>query len=152
MNRTLLIILLFISPFLSAQVVINEFSAHKGVIDENGNESDWIEIINSSNQVENLSNYFLTDNLNELEKWQLPELFLMPNEIILFYSSGKNTQFYDGENNYFHTNFKLSPGEHIALYNGIEIIDSIQINDDLYFGVSIGKSPDGSNNGVILII
>ena len=57
----------------------------------------------------------------------------------------KNTQFNDGINNYYHTNFKLSPSEHISLYNGDEIIDSTFINNDLYFGVSMGKYPNGSN-------
>ena len=50
-----------------SQVVINEFSAHKGIYDENNIESDWIEIYNNSNQAENLSSFYLTDNLNELE-------------------------------------------------------------------------------------
>jgi len=144
--RIIFLFLLFIVSSNSiAQIVINEFSAYKGIFDENNQETDWIELYNNSNEAISLSNYFLTDNLNNLEKWPLPDVFLMPDQIITFYSSGKDTQFNDGVNNYYHTNFKLSPSEHIALYDGNEIVDSAYINSDLYFGLSMGKSPDGSN-------
>ena len=59
----------------NAQILINEFSAHKGVFDENNIESDWIELFNNSNQVVDLSNYFLSDDLNNLEKWQFTKYF-----------------------------------------------------------------------------
>jgi hypothetical protein len=145
MRSIFLLLFIIVSSNSIAQIVINEFSAHKGIFDENDQETDWIEIYNSSNQEINLSSYFLTDELANLEKWQLPNVNLMPNSIITFYSSGKDTQFNDGVNDYYHTNFKLSPSETIALYDGNEIIDSTYINSDLYFGISMGKSPDGSN-------
>jgi len=145
MRIIFLFLLIIVSSNSIAQIVINEFSAHKGIFDENNQETDWIELYNNSNEAISLSNYFLTDNLNNLEKWPLPDVFLMPDQIITFYSSGKDTQFNDGVNNYYHTNFKLSPSEHIALYDGNEIVDSAYINSDLYFGLSMGKSPDGSN-------
>ena len=145
MRSIFLFILIIVSSNSIAQIVINEFSAYKGIFDENNQETDWIELYNNSNEAISLSNYFLTDNLNNLEKWPLPDVFLMPDQIITFYSSGKDTQFNDGVNNYYHTNFKLSPSEHIALYDGNEIVDSAYINSDLYFGLSMGKSPDGSN-------
>ena len=145
MRSIFLLLLIIVSSNSIAQIVINEFSAHKGIFDENNQETDWIELYNNSNEAISLSNYFLTDNLNNLEKWPLPDVFLMPDQIITFYSSGKDTQFNDGVNNYYHTNFKLSPSEHIALCDGNEIVDSAYINSDLYFGLSMGKSPDGSN-------
>ena len=145
MKRFLILLSLFINIDSYAQVLINEFSAHKGIFDENNIESDWIELYNNSNQVEQLSNYFLSDDLNNLEKWQLPNILLEPYQYIIFYASSKNTEFSDGINNYYHTNFKLSPSEHISLYNGNEIVDSTFINNDLYFGISMGKYPNGSN-------
>ena len=145
MRNIFLLLFIIVSSNSIGQIVINDFTAHKCIFDENGQETDWIELYNNSNEPQNLSNYFLTDNLNNLEKWSLPEVFLMPNQVITFYSSGKDTQFNDGINDYFHTNFKLSPSEHIALYDGNDIIDSTYINNDLYLGISMGKSPDGSN-------
>ena len=145
MKRFLILLSLIIYGNSYSQVVINEFSAHKGIYDENNIECDWIEIYNNSNQAENLSNFYLTDNLNELEKWPLPDIILMPYQRITFFASGKNTQFNNGENDFYHTNFKLSTSEYIALYNGSEIVDSTFITSDLYFGLSMGKYPDGSN-------
>ena len=145
MKRFLILLSLIIFGNSYSQVVINEFSAHKGIYDENNIECDWIEIYNNSNQAENLSNFYLTDNLNELEKWPLPDILLMPYQRINFFASGKNTQFNYGENDFYHTNFKLSTSEYIALYNGSEIVDSTFITSDLYFGLSMGKYPDGSN-------
>lgn len=145
LKRILILITLIVHGNSYSQVVINEFSAHKGIYDENNIESDWIEIYNNSNQAENLSGYYLTDNLNELEKWPLPNILLMPYQHITFFASGKNLNFNDGINDFYHTNFKLSPSEYIALYNGSEIIDSVFVASDLYFGLSMGKYPDGSN-------
>ena len=145
------LLILFACGNLYCQIVINEFSAHKGIYDENNIECDWIEIYNNSNQAENLSSFYLTDDLNELEKWPLPEIILMPYQRITFFASGKNTHFNDGVNDFYHTNFKLSPSENIALYNGNEILDSIFITNDLYFGLSMGKYPDGSIQWLSLI-
>ena len=145
MQRLFFIICIVFSFSSFAQVVINEFSAHKGIVDENEQESDWIELYNNSNQPINLSSYFLTDDLEDLEKWQLPEVLLLPNEFITFYSSGKNTAYNDGMNDFYHTNFKLSPSEYIALFDGNQIVDSTLVDADLYFGLSMGKYPDGGN-------
>ena len=48
------------------------------------------ELYNNSNSEINLSNYYLSDDLNNLEKWQLPEIILEPNDFKTFYCSGKN--------------------------------------------------------------
>ncbi|MGB1932517.1 MAG: lamin tail domain-containing protein, partial [Flavobacteriales bacterium] len=111
-KRFLILLSLIIYGNSYSQVVINEFSAHKGIYDENNIESDWIEIYNNSNQAENLSGFYLTDNLNELEKWPLPHILLMPYQRITFFASGKNIEFNDGLNDFYHTNFKLSPSEY----------------------------------------
>ena len=55
----------------------------------------------------------------------------------------KNIQFNNGEENYYHTN--CSPSEYIILYNNNDIVDSLIINSDLYYGLSVGKNEDGSN-------
>ena len=128
-----------------SQIIINEFSAHKGIYDQDNLESDWIEIYNNGNQAVFLGNYFLSDDINNLEKWSLPDLYLLPYQFITFYASGKNIQFNNGEENYYHTNFKLSPSEYIILYNNNDIVDSLFINSDLYYGLSVGKNEDGSN-------
>ena len=83
MKRFFVLLLFIINVDSNAQILINEFSAHKGVFDENNIETDWIELFNNSNQVEDLSNYFLSDDLNNLEKWQLPNILIEP--LVTFY-------------------------------------------------------------------
>lgn len=58
----------------NAQVVINEFMAsNTGVlVDPDYNESaDWIEIYNGTDQPVSLNNYYLTDNISDIYKWQI---------------------------------------------------------------------------------
>ena len=110
-------------------------------------EYDWIELYNNSNSEINLSNYYLSDDLNNLEKWQLPEIILEPNDFKTFYCSGKNNidSLDSGFDYYYHTNFKISLNETIILYDGQTILDSTNIFDGLYHGLSIGKSINGNN-------
>ncbi|MBP7050164.1 MAG: hypothetical protein KBE65_04040 [Phycisphaerae bacterium] len=60
----------------AAGLVINEFMAwNKATIqdpDESGEFSDWIELYNGSDDPVILSGMFLTDDLNEPTKWQVP--------------------------------------------------------------------------------
>ncbi|NBR14487.1 MAG: T9SS C-terminal target domain-containing protein [Crocinitomicaceae bacterium] len=92
MKHLLLIFTFTFVSFLSSQVVINEgcnknYSAH---LDENYEATDWIELLNNSNQPFNLANHFLTDNLSLPEKWAFPALTLEPNEHRVIFCSGKN--------------------------------------------------------------
>ena len=52
-----------------SQIKINEFSSNNGYIDEDSDNADWIEIINTSDSTVQLSNYYLSDKINELDKW-----------------------------------------------------------------------------------
>ena len=73
-----------------AQLTINEFSSKKGHLDEDLTSTDWIEIINISDSVVQLSDYYLSDDLLELDKWQFPNENIDPMEIILVCASDKN--------------------------------------------------------------
>ena len=68
--------LIIITTAWSQNVVINEISAHKGYFDYHGEEYDWIELYNNSNSEINLSNYYLSDDLNNLENGNYQKLFL----------------------------------------------------------------------------
>ena len=59
---------IFLSLNGLAQLKINEFSPNKGFIDEDSTSSDWIEITNTSDTAVQLSNYYLSDDLDELDK------------------------------------------------------------------------------------
>ncbi|MEM7162766.1 MAG: CotH kinase family protein [Bacteroidota bacterium] len=87
-----LYLLFFFLSFIAqsnAQLVINEYSAHKG-LEDLGDSFDWIELYNSGTNVEDLSQYFLSDNGDNLQKWNLPNVELGPSEFIVFCASGKD--------------------------------------------------------------
>ena len=96
-------------------LVINEFmaSSDSGIVDENGDFSDWIEIYNPTGQAVNLQGWSLTDDTTALDKWSFPDLTLGSDEYLVIFASSKDRT--DGE---LHTNFKLSlSGEYLGLTN-----------------------------------
>jgi len=92
--RTFILILILISSTLrvNAQVLINEFcsSNYTGIKDEDGDLSDWIELLNKSASAINLKDYFLSDNAEEKYKWKLPGVILDPGAYILIFASDKD--------------------------------------------------------------
>ena len=73
---------------------INELLASNasGLRDEQGDTSDWIELWNSNPQQLQLSGYHLTDDLNVLDKWSIPESLIQPKEHLLVWMSGKSSE------------------------------------------------------------
>lgn len=71
---------------------INEIMSSNTVVvyDEDGDTPDWFEIINSGSTDINLSDYFLSEDPENLLKWKLPEMILEPNQPLLIYASGKD--------------------------------------------------------------
>ena len=72
----------------SAQLVLNEISSVRGYKDVNGKDCDWIEVVNIGNGPINLSNYFVSDKLNNLTKWNFSEEQLDYMEHMLILCSG----------------------------------------------------------------
>ena len=65
---------MFTSTLLSAVLVINELMASNvgDVISPASNFDSWIEIYNPSNQAVNLGGLYLSDDPNDLTRWQMP--------------------------------------------------------------------------------
>jgi hypothetical protein len=89
-----LLISLLIPANIIGQIVINEISAHKGYLDEYGENTDWIEITNSLNTSFNLDNFYLSDEQGDLDKWQFPNYVISPNEKLIICASGKSSSNY----------------------------------------------------------
>lgn len=121
------------SVLFSQQVLINEFLArNETVIPDNvdfGDYSDWLELYNPTNTTVDLTGYYLTDDLNEPLKWEIPAgTIIRGYETILFWADGYDaypgqtyTRDYSPWNTFrtkrFHTNFKLDfLGEEIGLF------------------------------------
>jgi len=128
-------------------LVINEFMASNHTTledpDEPGEFPDWIEIYNRTAGTIDLEGMYLTDEFQDLTKWQIGAgVTIDPGQYLVFYADD------DGTQGVFHTNYQLSiSGETIALVDsdGKTIIDSI-LFDDQFEDVSYGRFPDGDNS------
>jgi len=143
-----LLLLNFNSGF-SQSIVINEFMSdnENALEDDDGEFSDWIELYNTGANAVNLDGYYLTDDKEDLEKWEFPNVEIGPNQFLTLFASGKDKQ----NGTFIHTNFKISnDGENLVLTNTTgAIIDEIE-SVELYEDKSFGRLPDGSSNMTIL--
>ena len=89
--KAILFSLLIIPTKIIGQIVINEVSAHMGYLDEYGENTDWIEITNTLNTSFNLDNFYISDELGNLDKWQFPNYVISPNEKLIICASGKSS-------------------------------------------------------------
>ncbi len=113
LNLTLTLILVETCP---AQVVINEIVASNDTTleDEDGDPSDWVELHNERTEPLNLESFALTDDPDNLAKWQFPSVVIPGKGLLVVFASGKNRKPTDGAE--LHANFKLSgAGEYLAL-------------------------------------
>ncbi len=130
------------TPLLFAQVQINEFLASNTNLNRDKDfeeRGDWIELYNTSNEAVNLSAYFLSDDIEDAQKWKIPNGTIISGQsYILFWADEKDTL--------NHTNFKLSKtGGAISLANqeGI-IIDSILYTTQSS-NISFGRTAEQSS-------
>ena len=98
-------------------VLITEFMASNGFTldDEDGDSSDWIEILNPTSAAIDMSGMGLSDDPASPQKWLFPSgVILPPGEFLIVFASGKNRAV-NGQQ--LHTNFNLSSsGEYLALF------------------------------------
>ncbi len=107
---------------LAGDPVISELMAsNRATVDDgNGRSSDWIEIYNRGDETADLSGWYLTDDLDNLDRWRFPDVQIEPDEYRIVFASGYNQVDQDG---FLHTNFKLSSrGETLALVSPNESI------------------------------
>jgi len=107
-------------------IIISEImSSNNKYLPQNGNQYyDWIELYNNSSEVINLSTYSLTTDYDDKKMFTLPDFNLAPNEYIVLIASGDTSL---SNNNYVHTNFKLSSGKGLFIYKEEQLIDSLFI-------------------------
>lgn len=139
-----LFLLLAPAAGLPQALVINELlsSNNKTNFDEDGDSSDWIEIINQDSVAVNLGGLSLTDRAAAPLRWTFPEVQLGPGEFLLVWASGKSRR--TGE---LHANFKLSSGgEFVGLFDSLGIaLDSLTYGRQLE-DVALARIPDGSGS------
>jgi hypothetical protein len=89
LSFTLLILYLTV---VKAQLVINEASNRNftQLLDEDGDNNDWIELYNSSSNKIILNNWALSDSRSDLVKWPFGLTEIEPKSFLVVHASGKN--------------------------------------------------------------
>ena len=104
---------------LANGLVINEFLASndKGLLDGNGNTSDWIELYNNDSQPISLDGWRLTDDIDDLAKWFFPPGTVIPaNGYFIIFASGQSVDNDIDPSGHLHTNFSIKKeGEYLGL-------------------------------------
>lgn len=102
-------------------ILITEFMASNGknfVTTVNGLEADpdWVELYNAGPVDIDLGGWYLTDDLNVLNKWQFPSVVLESGRYLVVFASGQAATPYVDALGYLHTTFSLNAdGEDIAV-------------------------------------
>ncbi len=130
-------------------LVINEFMAsnNNNIQDSQQQYDDWIEIYNYGEDTVDIGGLYLTDNLSDPVKWQIPVdnpalTTVEPGGHLLIWADG------DTSDPGLHANFKLdADGEEIALFksDGTTMIDSVIFGEQTS-DISYGRYPDGAEN------
>ncbi len=131
-------------PSWSGPLLINEFLASNlsANIDEYGEYDDWAEVYNAGDESLQLSNYFLSDEQDNPDKYRFPSKMLEPGGFELVWLDGQTEQGTD------HASFKLNKdGERLRLScmpsTGFRISDYIEYTPQTS-DVSFGRITDGS--------
>jgi hypothetical protein len=122
-------------------VVINELMAQNdaAVADSYGEYDDWLELYNRSSSMVDLSEWTLSDDINELDKFTIPPGTMMnPDSYLVIWADN------DGDQGDFHANFKLSAaGESLFLLNiNQELVDEVSFPEAI-LDQSYSRVPNG---------
>jgi hypothetical protein len=124
LSAILACLFLVLASLDAATLRISEFLTENdgGLIDQDGDTTDWIEIQNLSAAVVNLGGWRLTDNATNLTKWTFPATNLGANGFLIVFASGKNRATNGAE---LHANFQLdNNGGYLALIESNGVIAS----------------------------
>ncbi len=133
---------LSIQPGISpSDFAINEFMATPQTVasNPNGNFENWIEFINTTNEKMNLKDVYLSNDKNNLLKWQFPDTTLNPKAYLIVWADNTTSQ------NGIHANFKLSEngGQFFVTNADLAPIDNVTYLTQVS-GMTTGRFPNGS--------
>lgn len=125
-------------------IVINEFMVSNDTTaqDKDGEFDDWIEFYNAGNEAIDLSGYFLSDNGQNLTKYEFPDNSILPaNEYLIVWADE------DVDQEGLHANFKLSKyGETIYFADTDTTIVDLVTYANLETDVSFARKPNGTGD------
>ena len=120
-------------------LLINEVLASNDALlfDLNGEDDDWIELVNTTNTTIDLAGFYLSDDPLNLMAWAFPAGTTIPVNGYLLVWADKDT-LQQG----LHANFKISAdGEYVYLSNGLNVHDQISFGPQIA-NISYGRCPD----------
>jgi hypothetical protein len=93
--------------------------------DEDGSTPDWIELHNPGTAAYDLTGHFLSDTLDDPEKWAFPAMELPAGGYLVIFASSKDRRDPEGP---LHTNFKLSGDGESVVFSSPDgaILDAIE--------------------------
>jgi spore coat protein CotH len=125
------------------QLFINELMADNDytIADEYGEYDNWVEIYNGDDEAVWLGDKYLSDNLSNPDKWQLPDVTMQPGTFIIIWADGQPEQ------GPFHADYKLNDeGEELGIFDnetsGYYLIDSVSWGVQT-IDISYGRQFDG---------
>ena len=135
---------------LAADFQITEFLAsnNSGIVDDNGETSDFIEIFNAGTLTGNLNGFTLTDDATQPDKYTLPSVSLFPGQYLVLFA---NTDAAPTTGSDLYTEFRLSSGgEYLALFDPAgNVLSEFGVNGSDYPAqfqdISYGVEFSGSN-------
>lgn len=98
-----------------AAVLITEFLSqnHGGLVDENGDRPDWVELFNSGIEPVNMTGWYLTDDPQKPKQWRFPSTNIPPQRHLMVFLSGKDRAIAGAP---LHADFRLNAdGDYLAL-------------------------------------
>lgn len=129
-------------------LAINEVMASNSYTqaDESGDYDDWIELFNNTEYQISTSGLYLSDDQNQLDKWELPDALLSSGDYLMVWADGDTT---DGS---LHANFKLDKaGDSLWLsYADGTVVDSL-IFSEQYDISTIGRYPNGTGDFIEML-
>jgi hypothetical protein len=135
-------------PLPAGKPVINEIMASNSttIADEQGQYDDWIEIYNDSPSAIDIGGMYVTDDLNEPNKWRIPtgysgQTTISAHGYLLLWADD------DEQDGPLHLSFKLSAdGEAVGLFAADgNLIDSLEFGAQVG-NISYGCYPDSTEN------
>jgi gliding motility-associated-like protein len=94
----------------SIAIVLNEYCVTNlgGIADNYGDNVDWVEISNNHTSSVTLGGYYLSNDRNNLTKWQFPSTFTLGvGQVGVVYLSGRNENKQVAGTWYYHSNFNI---------------------------------------------
>jgi len=122
--------------------VMNKNSSH--LVQKDGEFYDWIELKNNSDTDIDLNGYYITTNMADKTMCAMPDVTLKAGQYYVLIASGDESL---TDENYFHTNFKITEKESLYLCKDDKIVDSMFFAD-VPLGSSKGRD---EQNGFLFI-